>query len=66
MRIPDLAVSCAYDEPGQRALTDPIAVVEILSPSNEAETRANVWAYMSIPGVRDILLVQPTDVAAEL
>jgi Uma2 family endonuclease len=54
LRIPDLAVSCETDDQGLRALTEPTLVVEILSPSNEAETRENVWAYATIPTVREI------------
>lgn len=65
-RVPDLAVNCVPDERGQRALPDPILIVEILSPTNEAETRENVWAYATIPSVREILLVRSTDIGAEL
>jgi len=66
MRVPDLAVSCETDDPGLRALTEPVLLIEILSPSNEAETRENVWAYTTIPAVREILLIYSTRVAAEL
>ena len=66
LRIPDLAITCVPNEPTERALPDPILIIEILSPSNEAETRQNVWAYASIPSVREILLVRSTEVAAEL
>lgn len=66
MRVPDLAVTCAPDDPASHALTEPIVLIEILSPSNEAETRANVWAYTTIPSVREILLVRSTHIAAEL
>jgi Uma2 family endonuclease len=66
MRVPDLAVTCVPDDPASHALIEPILLVEILSPSNEAETRANVWAYTTIPTVREILLVRSTQVAAEL
>jgi Uma2 family endonuclease len=66
MRIPDLAVTCTRNEAGRRAVPDPILIVEILSPSNEAETLRNVWAYATIPSVREILLVRSTAVAAEL
>jgi Uma2 family endonuclease len=45
---------------------DPVLLVEILSPGNEADTRENVWAYASIPSVREILIVHSTGVAAEL
>jgi Uma2 family endonuclease len=66
MRVPDLAVTCAADVQGVHAMTEPLLVVEILSPSNEPETRANVWAYTTIPTVREILLVRSTHIAAEL
>src|SRR5690349_13476783 len=66
MRVPDLAVSCEVPDRGQRALTEPTLVVEILSPSNESETRENVWAYTTIPTVRKILLMRSTRIAAEL
>jgi Uma2 family endonuclease len=66
MRVPDLAVTCTPDDPASHALIEPILLVEILSPSNEAETRANVWAYTTIPTVREILLVRSTHIAAEL
>ena len=65
-RIPDLAVNCAADAAAQNALPDPILIVEILSPGNEAETRENVWAYATIPSVSEILLVRSTEIGAEL
>lgn len=65
-RIPDIAVNRLPDERGQYALPDPILIVEILSPSNETETRENVWAYATIPSLREILLVRSTEIAAEL
>jgi Uma2 family endonuclease len=64
-RIPDLAVTCA--PPGQGiAVPDPVLLVEILSPGNEAQTRANIWAYTTIPSVQDILAIHSTRVEAEL
>jgi Uma2 family endonuclease len=45
---------------------DPILLIEILSPSNEAQTRANIWAYTTIPSVREILAVYSTRIEAEL
>ena len=47
-------------------MAEPILIVEVLSPSNEAETRENIWAYSTIPTVREILLIRSTHVAAEL
>ncbi|MBV8888776.1 MAG: Uma2 family endonuclease [Alphaproteobacteria bacterium] len=66
MRVPDLAVTCAPNQPAQGALPDPILVIEILWPSNESETRENVWAYATIPTLREILLIRSTEIAAEL
>ncbi len=45
---------------------EPVLLIEILSPSDEPETRANVWTYTTIPSVREILLVRSTRVEAEL
>ncbi|HVC62267.1 MAG TPA: Uma2 family endonuclease [Acetobacteraceae bacterium] len=66
MRVPDLAVTCAIVQAGQVAVQEPVLLVEILSPSNEADTRQNVWAYASIPSVREILILHSTRIAAEL
>jgi Uma2 family endonuclease len=65
-RIPDLAVTCSSYQEEEYALTDPVLVIEILSPRNQAETWTNVWAYASIPSVREILIVHSTDIAADL
>jgi Uma2 family endonuclease len=64
-RVPDLGVTCApaSNEP---MVTEPILLIEILSPSNEAETRSNIWAYTTIPSVREILAVRSTRIEAEL
>jgi Uma2 family endonuclease len=64
-RVPDLGVSCASFT-DVRSLVDPLLLVEILSPSNEAKTRANVWAYATIPSVREVLILSSTDVRAEI
>jgi Uma2 family endonuclease len=66
MRVPDLGVTCTADAPGQRALPDPIVLIEILSPSNTSDTWDNVWAYTTIPSVREIVVVHSTRVLAEV
>lgn len=66
MRVPDLAVTCSDYEVGEAGLTDPVLIVEILSPSNQAETWANVWAYATIPSVREILVLKTVSIGAEL
>jgi Uma2 family endonuclease len=66
LRVPDLAVTCTPNQSGERAVPDPVLIVEILSPSNEAETHRNVWAYTTIPSVQEILLVRSTEIACAL
>jgi Uma2 family endonuclease len=66
VRVPDLAVTCSPVLPGQATLPDPVLLVEILSPSNQAKTWSNVWAYTSISSVQEILVLHSTRVRAEL
>ena len=66
VRIPDLAVTCSPLAPGQATLSDPVLVIEILSPSNQPETWTNVWAYTSIPSVLEILILRADRIAADL
>ena len=66
LRIPELAITCSDYQTEQDALTDPVLVIEVLSPDNEAETWANVWAYASIPSVREILILRSIIVGADL
>ena len=49
-----------------RSLVEPVLLVEILSPSNEAKTRVNAWAYATIPSVREVLILSSTAVRAEI
>ncbi len=66
LRVPDLGVTCTPNEPGQRTFPDPILLIEMLSPGNAADTWDNVWAYATIPTVKEILVVSSTEVRAEL
>jgi Uma2 family endonuclease len=65
VRIPDLGVTCSPLAPTQTTLADPVLLVEILSPSNQPKTWSNVWAYTSIPSVRELLVLHTSRVAAE-
>jgi Uma2 family endonuclease len=60
-RAPDLGVTCAPPSDDWE-LMRPVFLLEILSPTNEQDTRDNVWAYMTIPSVQQILLVDSTAV----
>ena len=65
MLVPDLAVTCAPPS-GGTGLPDPVLLVEILSPSNVRETRANVWAFATIPSVTEIVLIETARIGAEI
>ena len=64
-RVPGIAVTREPDW-GDHVVSQPVLVVEVLSPSNEAQTRANVDVLKTIPSLREILVVQSTRVEAEL
>jgi Uma2 family endonuclease len=64
-RIPDVGVTCAGYTEEEYALTDPVLVIEILSPSNQSETWTNIWAYTTIPTVREILIIRSTEIRAD-
>ena len=66
MRVPDLGVTCSPSDRGQAAMRDPVLLIEILSPRNQSQTRANVWSYTTIPSVQEILILRSTAVGADL
>lgn len=41
-------------------------LIEILSPGNQDDTRDNVWAYATLPSVREIAVLHVTRVLAEV
>jgi Uma2 family endonuclease len=65
-RIPDLAVTCTQYEAEEYDVANPLLIVEILSPSNHAETWRNVWSYTTIPSLQEILILSSTAIRAEL
>ena len=66
VRIPDLAVTCSALAAGQATLADPVLLIEILSPSNQAQTFVHVLAYTSIASVQEILVLRADRISAEL
>jgi Uma2 family endonuclease len=66
VHVPDLGVTCTPVPPDAVFLPAPVLLVEILSPGNERETWANVWAYTTIPSVREILTLHTKEIRAEL
>ena len=63
-RVPDLGVTCARPTLGHM-MPEPVLLIEILSPSNEDETWANIWTYTTIPSVTEILAVHSTRIEVE-
>lgn len=65
-RVPDVGVTCAPDMRGEQLLPEPILLIEVLSPGNSYETWDNIWSYVTIPTLQEILVVHSTAVKAEL
>ena len=65
-RIPDLGVTCTPIGADDRLMRDPVVLIEILSPSNPKDTWGNVWAYTTIPSVRELLVLHSMTRRAEL
>jgi Uma2 family endonuclease len=64
--IPDAAVTCSESDIGVPGIRHPVLVIEILSPSNHAETWRNIRAYMLIPSVQEILVIRTDVVSIDL
>ena len=65
-RVPDLGVTCTPNRAGVHMTPDPVLLIEILSPSNEADTWSNIHLYASLPSLSEVLIVDSTKVAAEV
>lgn len=58
--VADLAVSCRPAEPGRADIPEPLLIVEVLSPSAEADDRkVKLSDYRRLPSVREIVYVDP-------
>ncbi|MGC1587619.1 MAG: Uma2 family endonuclease, partial [Rhodomicrobium sp.] len=56
--FPDVMVRCGPLEPGAVHLSDPIVIVEVLSPGSEARDRHEKWAlYQKLDSVKHYALV---------
>ncbi len=65
--VADLAVTCAPLQPGQHLMTDPLLIVEVLSPGTIAHDRhTKVPDYCRITSVQEILLIDSERVFAEV
>ena len=66
VRIPDLGVSCTPLTLDDKSMQNPVLLAEVLSPSNEKETEANLWMYATMLSVQEILLVHAQSARLEL
>jgi Uma2 family endonuclease len=66
LRVPDLLVTCTSLGTNEPSVADPVLIVEILSPSNQNETWANVWTYTTIPSLREILVLRTVTIRADV
>jgi Uma2 family endonuclease len=65
--VADLSVTCSRYQRGEQFITDPILIVEILSPSTERhDRRIKVPAYRTIDTVSEILLIDSESAYAEI
>jgi Uma2 family endonuclease len=63
----DIVATCAPNEPGRRAVTNPFLIVEILSPSTDRhDRRVKLPVYRLIETVQEILLIASDEHYAEL
>jgi Uma2 family endonuclease len=62
-RIADLEMKCEPLHPDQM-IHQPVLLVEILTPSNETEIDANIWAFTTTPSIQEILSVHSIRIAA--
>lgn len=65
-RIPELGVTCTPNRSDVHDMPDPILLIEVLSPSNEADTWSNIPLYATLPTVMEIPIVDSTKVEAQL
>lgn len=60
-RAPDVSVTCSPPS-SDGTFVDPILIVEVMSPSNEAETWESIHALAGLQSVKEVLVVQSTRV----
>jgi Uma2 family endonuclease len=63
--VPDLGVTWSPPT-GEHLMQEPLALVDVLSPTNVSRTRANVRAYRTIGTVQEIVVLHSTAIVAEI
>jgi len=65
--VADLAVTCKPPGSGDQLISDPVLIVEVLSPTTGLHDRhTKVADYRRIPSVEEILLIDSTSIFAEV
>jgi Uma2 family endonuclease len=65
--VADLAVTCQPPRSGDQLISDPVLIVEVLSPTTGLhDLHTKVADYRRIPSVEEILLIDSTSVFAEV
>lgn len=64
-RAPDITVVCGPPSDSPVA-QNPVVIVEILSPSNEEDTWESIRALAPIVSIREIVLVQSTEIGVDV
>jgi Uma2 family endonuclease len=65
-RVPDITITCGKNQKGGHDVPDPVIIVELLSPSNKADTWDNVRNYTTVPSIGQIVIIDTTQVYADV
>ncbi len=66
VRVPDLVVAPGDDRRGDQVVTEPVLVIEILSPGNVDDTRDNIRAYATLASVQEMVVVHSSRISVEI
>lgn len=66
VRVPDLVVTCAPPDASRMTVSEPILLVGVLWPGNEAETWESIRAAVTIPTMTEDLVVDSERIHAEV
>jgi Uma2 family endonuclease len=65
-RVPDITMTCSKNAKGQHDVPDPVVIIELLSPSNQADTWDNVRNYATVPSISDIVIIDTQRIHADV
>ena len=65
-RVPEIAVTCTSHHLHVHKTPNPILIIEVLSPSNAADTWSNVALFATLPSVVEIVVVESEKVGVHV